>query len=178
VHPHEGNCYVVLPNRRALTAADREAFLAEMTEREAAAQGRVAEVEQQRDEALRALELAHGALDTMLLTSHEEEIAQLRASRDRAVREAERLAEIAHARWVVADRLRGALAVAGARAERAERERDDARFELHKIRNQALAGINLECPSDVCTYLAVDLDDLAEHGHLCHPAPDAEAVSR
>ncbi|GAB3429943.1 RapZ C-terminal domain-containing protein [Actinophytocola sediminis] len=99
-----------LPDRRPLTVADRERHLVEMTEREADARWLVAEAQWHR-------QLAEGALDVALLTSRDREVADLTAARDRAVAEAVRLAELAHARHLVSRRIYDDLVVALQRAE-------------------------------------------------------------
>lgn len=58
-----------------------------------------------------ALRVAHEALGRLVMSS-ESQVDKLTEQRDRAVKEAERTAEIKHAQWEVAQRLRGALAVA------------------------------------------------------------------
>lgn len=70
-------------------------------------------------EARYALGHAHSALQDLLVSS-ESEVAKLTGQRDRAVREADRTAQISHQQWLVAQRLRGALAVALAQRDNHE----------------------------------------------------------
>lgn len=102
------------------------------------------------------LEAAHSALEALLLSS-ESEVAKVTAARDRAVREAERLEEIKHAHWEVAQRLRAAFAVALAQRDAAVAEgRLIVAAELERLADLILPASAV--PADDCP----KTDDYAE----------------
>lgn len=93
-----------------------------------------------RAEALYALGHAHSALQDVLASS-ESEVAKLTEQRDRAVRDADRTAVISHQQWLVAQRLRGALAVALAQRDNHEQGMRDMQDRIDHYRGKAEAEV-------------------------------------
>lgn len=103
-------------------------------------------------------------------------VAELEAARDRAVREAARWEQICHARWEVARRLRGALAVAAERAAVAERQRDEAQLHLpgHVVQGDTLVFASPAEDDDVSVELDYDGDPLVTDGIRAYDADGSE----